>query len=98
MTSIFYERDLRIPSLLNMSHGIPSTDVPFINAGPPIFAEESHWLRSLLLFLHFSSMDRTQDDLSLIYDELVHIKAFQHLSTMVRIRTNILTCYIVLKL
>ena len=40
-------------------------------------------------------MDRTQDDLSLIYDELMHIKAFQHLSTMVRIRTNILTGYLV---
>ena len=38
-------------------------------------------------------MDRTQDDLSLIYDELVHIKAFQHLSTMVRISANILTGY-----
>lgn len=57
--------------------------------------EESLRLRYLLLSLRFSSMDRTQDDLSLIYDELMHIKAFQHLSTMVRIRTNILTGYLV---
>ena len=57
--------------------------------------EESPRLRYLLLSLRFSSMDRTHDDLSLIYDELMHIKAFQHLSIMVRIRTNILTGYLV---
>lgn len=34
MTSIFYERDLRIPSLLNLSHGSLSTDVSFMNVGP----------------------------------------------------------------
>jgi len=38
----------------------------------------------LRMALRKSSMDRTQDDLSLIYDELVHMKAFQHLSTMVK--------------
>ena len=30
-------------------------------------------------------MERTPDDLSLIYDELMHVKALQYLSTMVRI-------------
>lgn len=34
MTSIFYERDLRIPSLLNLSHGSLSTDVSFMNICP----------------------------------------------------------------
>ncbi|KAL9966161.1 hypothetical protein ACROYT_G024197 [Oculina patagonica] len=38
----------------------------------------------LRMALRKPSNERTQDDLSLIYDELVHIKAFQHLSTMVK--------------
>ena len=45
----------------------------------------------------FRSTDRTEDDLSLIYDELVHIKALQHLSTMVSIPTNIVISYFVVK-
>ena len=33
--------------------------------------------------LCFSCSERNSDDLALIYEELVHIKALQHLSTMV---------------